>query len=152
MCLKAFKCWIRVTQRLFKRSSFWPFCWECISIHYNPINIMEEKKLTHWGRVTHICVSNPTIIGSDNGLSPSWRQAIIWTNIGILTVNSTIRNKLQSNINRNSYVFIQEHAFQMVVWAMAAILSRLQCTLILLQHVTSCKRGRTLAAPFTNMD
>ena len=26
--------------------------------------------LTHWGRVTHICVGNLTIIGSDNGLSP----------------------------------------------------------------------------------
>ena len=33
--------------------------------------------LTHWGRVTHICVSNLTIIGSDNGLSPERRQAII---------------------------------------------------------------------------
>ena len=33
--------------------------------------------LTHWGRVTHICVSNLTIIGSDNGLSPGRRQAII---------------------------------------------------------------------------
>ena len=28
------------------------------------------NELTHWGRVTHICVSNLTIIGSDNGLSP----------------------------------------------------------------------------------
>ena len=26
--------------------------------------------LTHWGRVTHICVSKLTIIGSDNGLLP----------------------------------------------------------------------------------
>ena len=26
--------------------------------------------LTHWGRVTHICVGNLTTIGSDNGLSP----------------------------------------------------------------------------------
>ena len=26
--------------------------------------------LTHWGRVTHICVIDLTIIGSDNGLSP----------------------------------------------------------------------------------
>ena len=26
-------------------------------------------RLTHWGRVTHICVGNLTIIGSDNGLS-----------------------------------------------------------------------------------
>ena len=33
--------------------------------------------LTHWGRVTHICVNNQNIIGSDNGLSPGWRQAII---------------------------------------------------------------------------
>ena len=40
--------------------------------------------LTHWGRVTHICVTELTIIGSDNGLSPGRRQAIIWTNAGIL--------------------------------------------------------------------
>ena len=39
---------------------------------------------THWGRVTHICVGKTTIIGSDNGLSPGRRQAIIWTNAGIL--------------------------------------------------------------------
>ena len=40
--------------------------------------------LPHWGRVTHICVSKLTIIGSDNGLSPDRRQAIIWTNAGLL--------------------------------------------------------------------
>ena len=40
--------------------------------------------LTHWGRVTHICVSKLTIIASDNSLSPGLRQAIIWTNDGIL--------------------------------------------------------------------
>ena len=39
--------------------------------------------LTHWGRVTHICVVKITNIGSDNGLSPGRRQAIIWTNAGI---------------------------------------------------------------------
>ena len=38
---------------------------------------------THRGRVTHISVDNLTIIGSDNGLSPRRRQAIIWTNAGI---------------------------------------------------------------------
>ena len=42
--------------------------------------------LTHWGRVTHICVGKQTIIGSDNGLSPGRRQAIIWTNAGILLI------------------------------------------------------------------
>ena len=42
--------------------------------------------LTHWGRVTHICVGKLTIIGSDNGLSPGRRQAIIWNNAGILSI------------------------------------------------------------------
>ena len=43
-------------------------------------------RLTHWGRATHICVGKLTIIGSDNGLSPGRRQAIIWTSAGILLV------------------------------------------------------------------
>ena len=38
--------------------------------------------VTHWGLVTH--KFKLTIIGSDNGLSPGWHQAIIWTNAGIL--------------------------------------------------------------------
>ena len=40
----------------------------------------------HWGRVRHICVVKLTIIGSYNGLSPGRRQAIIWTNGGILLI------------------------------------------------------------------
>ena len=36
--------------------------------------------------MTHICVVKLTIIGSDNGLSPGRRQAIIWTNAGILVI------------------------------------------------------------------
>ena len=46
----------------------------------------ENVELTHWGRATHICVSNLTFIGSDNGLSPDRRQAIIWTNAGLLLI------------------------------------------------------------------
>ena len=42
--------------------------------------------LTHWGWVTHICVSDLTSIGSDNGLSPGRRHAIIRTNAGILLI------------------------------------------------------------------
>ena len=43
--------------------------------------------LTHWGRVTHICVSKKiVIIGSENGLAPCRCQAIIWTNAGILLI------------------------------------------------------------------
>ena len=43
-------------------------------------------RFTHWGRATHICVGKITIIGSDNGLLPGRRQAIIWTNAWILLI------------------------------------------------------------------
>ena len=36
--------------------------------------------------MTHTCVGNVTIVGSDNGLSPGRRQAIIWTTSGILLI------------------------------------------------------------------
>ena len=52
--------------------------------HKNDVTI--GAYLTHWGQVTHICVSKLTIIGSDNGLSPDRRQAIIWTNAGLLLI------------------------------------------------------------------
>ena len=44
--------------------------------------------------MTHICVSKLTIIGSDNGLSPGRRQAIIWTSAGILLIRP-----LRTNFN-----------------------------------------------------
>ena len=46
--------------------------------------MQSDTCLFHWGRVTHICVDNLTIIGSYNGLSTGRRQTIIWTNDGIL--------------------------------------------------------------------
>ena len=79
--------------------------------------------LTQWGRVTHICISKLNIIGSDNGLSPGRRQAIIWTNAGILLIRPLGINKLQWNL----YISIQENALENIVWKMAAILSRPQC-------------------------
>ena len=42
--------------------------------------------------MTHICVSELSIIGSDNGLSPGRRQAIIWTNGGILLIRTSGTN------------------------------------------------------------
>ena len=54
------------------------------------VNILsyDDRHLTHWGRVTHICVNKLTSIGSGNGLSPGRRQAIIWTNSGILLIRT----------------------------------------------------------------
>ena len=46
--------------------------------------------LTHWGRVTLICVSKLTIIG--------WHQAIIWTNAGIL-LTGTLGTNLSEILN-----------------------------------------------------
>ena len=61
--------------------------------------------LTHWGRVTHICVGNLIIIGSDNGLSPGWRQAIIWTNAGILLIGTLGTNFSEILIEIQTFSF-----------------------------------------------
>ena len=55
-------------------------------IRWSSSGIACRGDLTHWGRVTHICLSKFTIIGSDNGSSPGRRQAIIWTNAWILLI------------------------------------------------------------------
>ena len=47
---------------------------------------------THWGRVTHIYVSELPIIGSYNDLSPARHQAIIRTNAGILLIRTSETN------------------------------------------------------------
>ena len=44
------------------------------------------RKLTHWSRVTPICVKKLATISSDNGLSPVRCQAITWTNGGVLWI------------------------------------------------------------------
>ena len=58
------------------------------------VNDRKTEPLTHWGRLTHICVSKLTIIGSDNGLSPGRREAIIRTNAGI-----ALMRPLRTNFN-----------------------------------------------------
>ena len=54
------------------------------SIEYRWVRLYRAVKISD--RVTHICVSDLTIIGSDNGLSPGRRQVIIWTNVRILLI------------------------------------------------------------------
>ena len=63
------------------------------------------RELTHWGRVTHICVSKLAIIGSDNGLSPGRRQAIIWTNAGILLIRPLETNFIEILIRNQTFSF-----------------------------------------------
>ena len=59
--------------------------------------------LTHWGRVTHICVNKLTIIGSDNGLSPGRHQAIIWTNARILLIEPLWTNFSEISIEIHTF-------------------------------------------------
>ena len=40
-------------------------------------SLRSSTALVHWGQVMYICVSKPTIIGQDNGLSLGQREAII---------------------------------------------------------------------------
>ena len=61
-------------------------CWCPGSLRRQAISSNGIDYLSHWGRVTHICFSDITIIGSDNDLSPGWHQAIIRTNAGILLI------------------------------------------------------------------
>ena len=65
--------------------------------------------LTHWGRVTHICVSKVNIIVSDNGLSPDRRQAIIWNNAGILLIGPLGTNFAGILIEIQTFSFKKMH-------------------------------------------
>ena len=65
--------------------------------------------LTHWGRVTHICLSKLTIISSDNGLSPGRRQAIIWTNAGKLLFGPPGTNFSEILIEIHTFSFKKMH-------------------------------------------
>ena len=67
-------------------------------------------RLTHWGRVTHIYSSlNWVIIGSDNGMSPVRRQAIIWTNAGILLIGPLGTNFSETLIGIQTFSFKKSH-------------------------------------------
>ena len=57
----------------------------------------------------HICVGNLTVIGSDNGLSPGRRQAIILTNVGILSIRTLGRNFSEILSEIHSFSFKKKH-------------------------------------------
>ena len=76
--------------------------------------------------MTHICVGKLSIIGSDNGLSPGGRQAIIWSNAGILLILPLETNSSEILIQIHKFSF-KKNVFENIVWKVAAILSRPQC-------------------------
>ena len=75
----------------------------CIRSHWSSF-LRVQWSWTHWCWVTHICTSKLTIIGSDNGLSPGRCQATIWTNAGILLIQT-----LGTNVSEILVKFIYFH-------------------------------------------
>ena len=80
--------------------------------------IFQEVYLTHWGRLTHICVSKinhrwlrfcPVAwLAPSHNLNQCWDFA-----------NLTQRNTFQWNFSQNKYISIQENSFENVVCEMA---------------------------------
>ena len=93
-----------------------------------------QQQLTHWGRVTHICVSKQSHHRSRKWLV-AWSAPIHYLNRWWNIVNLTLRNKVQWNRKQNSCISIQENVFENVVWKMTAILSRPQCVKIWLYRI-----------------
>ena len=86
--------------------SFW-----CFMICYVEVNLEQIVPLVkYWGRVTHICVGKLTIVGSDNGLSPGRRQAIILTNAGILLIGPLGTNFSEILIATETFSFKTMHS------------------------------------------
>ena len=91
--------------------------WNCVNIESKtPLNSqcralvkLSLACLAHWGRVTYICVGKLTIIGSDSGLSPGLRQAIIWTNAGILKIRPLWTNFSEILIRIQAFSFQKIH-------------------------------------------
>ena len=94
------------------------WCYQTVS-HYLKFSVdqviychmasLNHNALTHWGRVTHICVGNLTIIGPDNGLSPGRRQAIIRTNAGVLLIEPFQTNFSEISIAIHTFSFKEMH-------------------------------------------
>ena len=72
-------------------------------------SMLVKGVFTHWGRVMHICVGVLTDIDSDNGLLPERRQAIIWTNVGILLIGPLGTNFSEFLIGIHAFSFKKMH-------------------------------------------
>ena len=86
------------------RKFIWKWCLQNIR-HF----CLNFTMLTHWGRVTHIYVSILAIIGSNNGLSPGRRQAIIWINAGKLLIGPLGTKFSEISIEIHTFSFRKMH-------------------------------------------
>ena len=105
-------------------------------------------ELTHWGQVTHICVSRLDHHWFRWWLG-AWSVPSHYLNQWWKIINSNLRNKLQWNLKQNSYIFIQENVFENGICEMVAILSWPQCVNTLLMIMTLVCLSLNLWNPHT---
>ena len=66
---------------------WYQYGWQRFIFNFGASHIHTSPYLSiDWDQVTHICISKLTVIISDNGLAPLWRQSITWINDCILSV------------------------------------------------------------------
>ena len=70
------------------------------------LSVHHLERLTCRGRVTHICFSRLTIIGSHNGLSPGRRQTTIWSNAGIVLIRPLRTRFSKTSIETHTFSFM----------------------------------------------
>ena len=102
--------------------------WHCLNLWWpSPVHFCMyiQHWLTHWGRVMYICISKSTSIGSDNGLAPGRRQAIIWIIGVILLIGPVGTNFSEILIKIHTFSFKNMHL--KMSCKMAVISSQPQC-------------------------
>ena len=104
-----------------------------------PLSAPINNSLTHWRWVTDICVSKLSIIGSDNGLSPDRRQAITWTNAGILLIGTLGTNFNEILIEIHTFLFKNIHLKTSGKWRPFCLGLN-----VLIGHVTVAIAGATI--------
>ena len=72
--------------------------------HYTSLNSLRPS-------YAYICVSKTIIIVSDNGLSPARRQAIIWTNDGILLIGHLGTHTSVKLYSKCKYLYWRKYAW-----------------------------------------
>ena len=116
--------WLPTKVRLYQRHDSSSLVMWIVICHEN-VNFISLRPSDAYIYI-YICISKQNIIGSDNGLLPSWRQAIFWTNAGILLTWPSGSNFNEMLIEINTFSLKKIH-LKMSSAKMAAILSRTQC-------------------------
>ena len=113
--------------------------WSIIMWYLAVLKTVHRILPTHWGQWRIYASVNYAIIASDNGLLPVRRQAIIWTNDGLLF--GRLRTNFSDFFHQSEIVFLQENGYQNIVCKVAAIYSLPQCVNELILHSYQCCFG-----------